>query len=142
MEISKNRQEQEIIANLLKQITKGKEEPTVSIQLSKGKESLALPAKTTALLLKLLSFIAKGQSVTLLASEEELTTSEAAKLLKVSRPFLVKLLKEKQIPFRKVGSHRRILIKDILAYRKKMEVTTAENLAFLTQQAQELNLGY
>ena len=71
-----------------------------------------------------------------------MTTSEAAKLLKVSRPFLVKLLKEKQIPFRKVGSHRRILIKDILAYQKKMEVTTAENLAFLTQQAQELNLGY
>jgi len=142
MEISKNIEEQEIIANLLKQITKGKEQPTVSIQLNKGKESLSLPAKTTALLLKLLSFIAKGQSVTLLASEEELTTSEAAQLLKVSRPFLVKLLKEKQIPFRKVGSHRRILIKDILAYRKKTEVTTAENLAFLTQQAQELNLGY
>jgi len=142
MEVSKNIQEQEIIANLLEQITKGEGQPTVRIQLNKGKESLALPAKTTALLLKLLSFIAKGQSVTLLASEEELTTSEAAKLLKVSRPFLVKLLKEKQIPFRKVGSHRRILIKDILAYQKKMEVTTAENLAFLTQQAQELNLGY
>lgn len=69
-------------------------------------------------------------------------TQQAAGILNVSRPHVVKLLKEGKIPFKKVRNHRRILLKDIIIYANQQKETRKENLQFLTQQAQELNLGY
>ena len=67
---------------------------------------------------------------------------QAAGLLQVSRPHLVKLLEEGLIPFRKVGSHRRLLLRDILSYEAQQKERRLDHLRFLAQQAQELNLGY
>ena len=63
-------------------------------------------------------------------------------MLNVSRPHLVKLLKANKIPFKKVGSHRRILLKDILEYKEQQTKEREAQLDFLANQAQNLNLGY
>ena len=75
-------------------------------------------------------------------SEDELTTHEAAKLLNVSRPHLVKLLEEGKIPFHKVGTHRRVYREDVLEYKDHRREEAEEAMQNLTDQAQELGLGY
>jgi excisionase family DNA binding protein len=72
----------------------------------------------------------------------ELTTQESADILNVSRPFLVKLLESKQIGFRYVGKHRRILLQDILKYKENIDRARNETLNELVAQAQELNMRY
>ncbi|MFK7933856.1 MAG: helix-turn-helix domain-containing protein [Saprospiraceae bacterium] len=113
-----------------------------SLAIKVNKEELKLPDFVTDILLDALKFIADGKTVAILSKESEVSTQEAANILNVSRPFVIKLINEKQLPFRKVGTHRRILLEHVLAYKKKMERTRSESLAFLTQQAQDLNLGY
>jgi excisionase family DNA binding protein len=74
--------------------------------------------------------------------EPELTTGEAANLLFVSRPFLVKLLEGGKIPYHKVGSRLKIRRKDVLAYKKASDVQRRKALRELVREAQELNMGY
>lgn len=115
---------------------------TVSIKVQDRKEALIIPKKALVLLFDILSNMADGKSITLIPSDAELSTQQAADLLNVSRPHIVTLLEKGAIPFRKVGAHRRIALKDLIAYDKKLKKNRAEKLAFLSKQAQELNLGY
>jgi excisionase family DNA binding protein len=73
---------------------------------------------------------------------DELTTTEAADLLNVSRPHLVKLLKQGDIPHHKVGSHHRVYRKDVLSYKNEQRERAEDALQALTDQAQELGMGY
>ena len=75
-------------------------------------------------------------------SDAEVTTQQAAGMLHVSRPHLVKLLEQGFIPFKKGGSHRRILLQDLLKYAQELKQQQEKSLQFIAQQAQELNLGY
>jgi excisionase family DNA binding protein len=86
--------------------------------------------------------MAEGKAVQVSPVEAELSTQEAADMLGVSRPFLVKLLEQGKIPFKKVGSHRRIELKNLQAYERKQKAIREKNLAFLAKQAQDLNPGY
>jgi excisionase family DNA binding protein len=86
--------------------------------------------------------MAEGKSLTLIPSDSEVSTQQAADILNVSRPHLVKLLEKGYIPFKKVGSHRRIELKDIVTYEEKQKKNRKDQLDFLSRQAQELNLGY
>jgi len=114
------------------------------ILVKKGKEqdSIYLPASALQLLVVILSQMAKGNAVTLLPVHAELTTQEAADLLNVSRPFLVTLLEEGKIPFRKVGARRRVLARDVLDYKEEIDNKRKKTLAELSNEAQKNNMGY
>lgn len=103
---------------------------------------LKIPSKALTLLVTILGNMAEGKSITLIPTDAVLSTQQAADFLNVSRPHLVKLLEEGKIPFKKAGTHRRIELNDLIAYKKKQTEITKDNLDFLAKQAQDLNLGY
>ena len=113
-----------------------------SVNIKINKEEIEIPNQALTLLSDILSNMAEGNPVSVLSAEAQISTQEAADRLHISRPFLVKLLETGEIPFLKVGSHRRILLIDILDYEQKQQDIRKKQLAFLSKQAQKLNLGY
>jgi len=107
-----------------------------------GHVRIEVPKRILGLLIEILTNMSKGIPFSLIPSETELTTQQAADFLKVSRPHLIKLLKAQEIPFKKVGSHRRILLEDIIEYSNRFKVEREKALEFLAQQAQDFNMGY
>ena len=105
-------------------------------------ERIKLPASAVKLLLKILTQMAEGNAISIFPVHKELTTQEAADLLNVSRPFLVKLLENGEIPFHKVGTKRRVLAKDVIQYKETIDEKRYQTLEELTAQSQELNMGY
>ncbi|HEY9033253.1 MAG TPA: helix-turn-helix domain-containing protein [Pseudomonadales bacterium] len=115
----------------------------LSLRGSNGEtDELLLPGHVLQILLDVLSEMSRGNAISLIPHHQEVSTQEAANLLNVSRPFLVSLLEKGEMPFRKVGSHRRILLTDVLAYRDKTGQLRSQALDELTALSQEQDMGY
>lgn len=100
-----------------------------------------LPPSLGHLLLDLLTHVANGEMVTFVPYGAELTTQQAADILNVSRPFLVKLLKSGDIGHHKVGSHRRISVSDLLEYKVRRDQNRSDGLTELQSLGQEYDAG-
>jgi excisionase family DNA binding protein len=106
-------------------------------------ETAILPRQAFELLQRLLTEMACGNAVSLVPQHAELTTNQAADVLGVSRPYLVKeLLKKGIIPFRKIGTHRRVAFADLMAYQEARSVQQEAAMQALADIAQENDMGY
>ena len=117
---------------------------TIRVQPEGTREQVTVTVPTEAfeLFLDILAQMANGNAVSIVPVHAELTTQQAAVMLGVSRPFLVALLDEGKIPFRMVGTHRRIRAGDVLAYKEKDAAYRRSVADELTAEAEKHGLGY
>jgi excisionase family DNA binding protein len=110
-----------------------------SLKLGKGKE-IPLPEPLTALVMRALCSAADGKKMVLVEEDEEVSPEKAAQVLHVSRPFLIKKLEAGELPFHWVGSHRRILMSDLLEYKPQRRQRSLEALQQMREEAEEMEL--
>jgi excisionase family DNA binding protein len=135
-----SQQDVELAATASRSLSRQKEAP-LRVRLDDESE-LTLPKAATRLLAHLLTEMAQGNAVTLIPLHAELTTRQAADYLNVSRPHVVKLIDQKQIPCHKVGTHRRVRFTDLRDFKLRHEQARSEALDALAAEAQELGMGY
>ena len=115
------------------------EDGPVSLTVEGEGFPLAVPREAVDLLVKILANMAAGQSVSIVPRHAELTTQQAAEILNVSRPFLVKLLDEGKIEYKRVGTHRRIRADSLLQYKRDDDARGRLEIAELIQLGQATN---
>jgi excisionase family DNA binding protein len=116
---------------------------TVQLRVGEGgnaSEPVTIPTAAFRLLVRILAEMADGNAVRLIPHHAELTTQEAAELLNVSRPYIVRLLDDGRIPFHRVGTHRRVLFKDVMTYKEEHRRARTAALDRLSDLDQELGL--
>jgi excisionase family DNA binding protein len=104
-------------------------------------ETLEIPEPVFHLLRKVVTVLAQGDAVTIVPVHKELTSQQAADILNVSRQYLVRLLNEGAIRYRKTGTHRRIQLQDLLEFKKRRDTQRQEALDELAQMSQDFG-GY
>ena len=113
-------------------------EVVVQVKGRPAAETLEVPLAALRLLGIILSEMARGNAVTLTPVHAELTTHQAAAFLNVSRPYLIKQLELGKLPFRKVGTHRRIALRDLLEYKEQSDRERDQALEEPARMTQEL----
>lgn len=131
-----------VSGQLLSHVVRPKRPLTLRVREAGQEKPLELPAGAVAMLMEILEAMAAGRGVTLVPENAELTTVQAADVLNVSRPFLIKLLEENALPHRKVGKHRRIRMEDVMAYKSRIDREREAVLDQLAREAQEQGMGY
>jgi excisionase family DNA binding protein len=109
----------------------------VTLTLAASGEEVVVPRAVLDLLGGALANLAKGEGVTLVSANAELTTQQAAELLNVSRPFVIRLLDEGKIEYRMVGTHRLIKTASLLTYLREDQVmrkAAADELSAMTRE--------
>ena len=107
---------------------------------SRQEEPIELPAVAVAVLSDVLKFMSRGHGLTLFPRLAEVTTMEAADILSVSRPYVIKLLEEGEIPYRLIGKHRRIRLEDVLDFDAKSKAQSSAAMDEIVALSQELGL--
>lgn len=114
---------------------------TIEVADEHGAEDpLILPREAVSLLAFILAQAADGRGVTVIPSHAELTTQQAADMLNVSRPYLIKLLEAGEIPYRLVGKHRRITYEDLQEYKRRDDARRRAAADQLAELGQELGI--
>ncbi len=101
-----------------------------------------VPPAALKLIGQLLGAMSEGRPVTLVPSNQEFSTVEAAHFLNVSRPFVIKEIESGRLPHRMVGTHRRVAFEDLIAYARKMRERQEAALERLAENSRELGLDY
>lgn len=104
-----------------------------------GAPSLKLPPQVLRLFADMLGNLAQGKAVALVPKDMDITTQQAAQMLNISRPYFIRLLEEKKIPFHMVGSHRRVQLADVLDYKEKRSQKSKAALRTLIEEGQQLD---
>ena len=113
----------------------------VSLRLSDEQETeIVLPSTTAEMIREALSLERDGKSFLLLEEDDEVSPEKAAEMLRISRPTLLKKLDSGEIPFHYVGSHRRITVADVLAYRRQQKEQAQAALQQMRDEADELGI--
>jgi excisionase family DNA binding protein len=98
---------------------------------------VAVPEPIARDVVTLLEAYADGRTPVVAAADDEVGTQEAALILNLSRPTVVKFMDEGRIPFRKPGKHRRVRMSDLVAFKARLERDRAAALQRLTSLGQE-----
>jgi excisionase family DNA binding protein len=117
-------------------VGRGRPRPRYFLAGSSPGDRVELPAEVYRMLRQVVEALRQGFAVTVAPLAQTLTTQQAADLLGVSRPTVIKLLDEDRIPFERVGTHRRILLRDLLVYREQRR---AEQYAALEATAVDID---
>lgn len=104
--------------------------------------NMDIPVSALRLLIDVLTELGDGNSVKLIPIGSELTTQEAADMLNVSRPTLIRMLDNVEIPYHRTGNRRKLRYTDIVAYRERTRAARISALDELSALDQELGLGY
>jgi excisionase family DNA binding protein len=129
------------LSHLLEQVAHSRRHTATCRLVGPDGESIPLPESVFYVLERVAEVLARGDAITLVPVGKEITTQQAADLLNVSRQYLVRLLNEQRIPYRKTGMHRRLRIEDVLAFKEQRDATRRGALADLTQLSEEVG-GY
>lgn len=118
--------------------------PVSVVTRDNGKESelVEIPRSAVPIIKQILAAMEKGSAIVVMPVEAHLTTQQAADLLGVSRPFIIKLIDEKKLGCRKVGRHRRILLKELLEYKQQSYSKGQKILDELAEDGQAWGIGY
>jgi excisionase family DNA binding protein len=111
-------------------------EKAVSLALADG-TSVVVPEQLRVVLSDVVAAMRRGQAISIISSTQSLTTQQAADILGVSRPTLIKLLESGQIPYETPGRHRRIKLTDLLAFREVRREERRAALDRMTVESQE-----
>jgi excisionase family DNA binding protein len=103
------------------------------IEIEETEEKIRIPLSALKLLVDILKEISQGNPISIVPIATEVTTQAAAEMIGCSRPHIVKLLEEEEIPYTKVGKHRRIKYEDIVNYKKAMKMRQKKNIQRLME---------
>ena len=115
-------------------------DPKAAIVLCSDGQQATVPESVLHLIQQVAEYLAHDRIITLTPLDKDLTTHQAARLLNVSRPYLIKLLESNQIPYRLVGTHRRIRYQDLMTYKRQADAEQQRALEALTQLSDEMGL--
>lgn len=116
------------------------DDPQISLLIGDEGEVVELPRAVSQVLKQVIRHMANDRTVFLVPMGPILTTQEAADILHVSRPYLIKLLEQGTIPFGTVGTHRRVHIKDVLTYKKVLQAEQKRGIEEIARLSQEMGL--
>lgn len=131
----------EALLELLQHVAPERSEPAAYKLVSPSGEVTELPESVFLLLERIIVVLARGDAITVVPVGKELTTQQAANILNVSRQYFVRMLNDGRIPYQKTGTHRRVRMEDLLAYKRQRDRDRMASLDDLSQLSQDFG-GY